>query len=144
LFLVRKWLAVASVAGVVSVAGITGLVTPVAAAAVPSVHVGVVGIATSALPNVNIKGSPAKWSPTKLTVKPKKFTKCTKSKLVWTITNKTKKTQTIFEKSGSNPKEKLGSLKSGQKGGLCAQGPKGAKATFSLKGSKSKLVVTLS
>jgi hypothetical protein len=85
----------------------------------------------------------AKWSPTKLTVKPKNFTKCTKAKVAWTITNKTKKTQTIQAKVGSK-KQTLGKLKAGQKAGLCVAGKKGAKGDFFIKGSKSKLVVTLS
>ena len=41
-------------------------------------------------------------------------------------------------------KETLGKLKAGQKAGLCVQGPKGAKGDFFIKGSKSKLVMTLS
>ena len=125
------------------VAGMTALVAPVSAAPAPSVHAAVAGITTTALPNANIKGAPPKWSPTKLTVKPKKFTKCTKAKLAWTITNKTKKTQTIQAKVGGK-KQTLGKIKAGQKAGLCISGPKGAKANFFIKGSKSKLVVTLS
>jgi hypothetical protein len=143
LFAFRRWLGLASAVGVLSVAGITGLVTPVSAAAAPSATVGMAGISTAALPNVNIKGTPAKWSPTKLTVTPKNFTTCTKAKVVWTITNKTKKGQTISAKSGSGPKTKLGTIKAGQKVGVCSKGPKGAKSTFFIKGSKSQLVVTL-
>ena len=143
MFLFRRWIGIASAVGILGVAGVTTLVTPVSAAPAPSVHAVAVGIATSALPNANIKGAPPKWSPTKLTVKPKTFTKCTKAKLAWTITNKTKKTQTIQQKVGSK-KQTLGKLKAGQKAGLCVQGPKGAKGDFFIKGSTSKLVVTLS
>jgi hypothetical protein len=63
--------------------------------------------------------------------------------VAWTITNKTKKTQTIQAKVGSK-KQTLGKLKAGQKAGLCVAGKKGAKGDFFIKGSKSKLVVTLS
>jgi hypothetical protein len=143
LFLVRHWLGLASVVGVLSVAGFIGPVTSASAAAAPSAHVGMVGIATLALPNANVKGSPPKWSPTKLRVKPHSFTKCTRAKLAWTITNRTKKAQTIQQKVGSK-KETLGKIKAGGKAGLCAQGPKGAKGLFFIKGSKSKLTVTLS
>ena len=143
LFLVRHWLGLASVVGALSVAGLAGPVTPASAAGAPSAHVGMVGIRTSALPNANIKGSPAKWSPTKLTVKPHNFTRCTKAKLAWTITNKTKKTQTILVKVGSK-KQVVGKVKAGAKAGLCAEGPKGAKGLFFIKGSRSKLTVTLS
>jgi hypothetical protein len=140
----RRWLGLASAVGVLSVGGITGLVTPVSAAAVPSATVGMVGISAAALPNVNIKGTPARWKPTRLTVRPKPYTRCTAAKVVWTITNKTKKAQTISARSGSGPKKRLGTLKAGQKGGVCSKGPKGAKSTFFIKGSKSHLVVTLS
>jgi hypothetical protein len=119
-------------------------VTPVSAAATPSATVGMTGISAAALPNVTIKGAPAKWSPTKLTVKPKSFTRCTKAKIVWTITNKTKKGQVISARAGNGPKTKLGTIKAGQKVGVCSKGPKGAKSTFFIKGSKSHLVVTLS
>ena len=143
MFLLKKWIGLASAVGILGVAGMTALVTPVSAAPAPSVHAAIAGITTSALPNANIKGSPPKWSPTKLTVKPKSFTKCTKAKVAWTITNKTKKTQTVQAKVGSK-KETLGKLKAGQKAGLCVSGPKGAKGDFFIKGSKSKLVITLS
>jgi hypothetical protein len=144
LFVFRRWLGLASAVGVLSVAGMMGAVTPVSAAATPSATVGMTGILAAALPNVNIKGAPAKWSPTKLTVKPKTFTRCTKAKEVWTITNKTKKRQTISAKAGSGPKTKLGTIKAGQKVGVCSKGPKGTKSIFFIKGSKSHLVVTLS
>ena len=45
---------------------------------------------------------------------------------------------------GGQQKQTLGKLKAGQKAGLCVEGPKGAKGDFFIKGSKSKLVVTLS
>lgn len=144
LFLFRRWLGLASAAGVLGIAGMTGLVTPVSAAAAPPATVGMVGISVAALPNASIQGAPAKWNPTKLTVGPKNFTTCTKSKVVWTITNKTKKAKTISAKSGSGPKTVLGKIKGGQKVGVCSKGPKGAKSTFFIKGSKSQLVVTLS
>jgi len=38
----------------------------------------------------------------------------------------------------------VGKIKAGTRAGLCAQGPKGAKGLFFIKGSKSKLTVTLS
>lgn len=103
-----------------------------------------VGISATALPNVTIKGSPAKWSPTKLTVTPKPYTRCTKAKEVWTITNRTKKAQTISVKSGSRPKRVLGKIGAGKKAGVCSRGQKGAKSTFFIKGSASHLVLTLS
>jgi hypothetical protein len=142
LFLVRHWLGLASVVGVLSVAGATAAVTPASAAAAPSAHVSMAGITTAALPNTNVKGSPAKWSPTKLRAKPHSFTTCTKAKLSFTITNRTKKTQTIQEKVGSK-KVPLGTIKAGFRAGVCLKGQKGAKGSFFIKGSKSKLTVTL-
>jgi hypothetical protein len=64
--------------------------------------------------------------------------------VVWTITNRTKKSHTILAKAGSGPKRKLGTIKAGQKVGVCSKGPKGAKSTFFIKGSTSHLVLTLS
>jgi hypothetical protein len=144
LFRFRRWLGLASAVGVLGAAGMTGLVTPVSAAAAPSAAVGMVGISAAALPNASIQGAPAKWKPTKLTVRPRNFTTCTRSKVVWTITNKTKNAQAISVKSGSGRKKALGKIKGGQKVGVCSKGPKGAKSTFFIKGSKSQLVVTLS
>ena len=139
----RRWLGLASAAGVLSAAGMTGFVTPVSAAAAPAATVGVVGISAAALPNVNIKGAPARWKPTALRVTPKPYTRCTRAKEVWTITNRTRKAQTILAKSGSKPKVRLGTIRAGQKVGVCSKGPKGAKSTFFIKGSTSHLVVTL-
>ena len=125
LFLFRRWLGLASAVGVLGIAGMTGLVTPVSAAAAPSATVGMVGISAAALPNVSIQGAPAKWTPTKLTVGPKNFTTCTKSKVVWTITNKTKKAQTISAKSGSGPKTTSGQDQGRPEGRRVLQGPEG-------------------
>ena len=101
------------------------------------------GVATAALPNANVKGSPARWSPTKLTVTPRNFTRCTARKIVWTITNKTARTQTIEVKTGTAPRKTLGSLSAGQRVGVCAKGPAGSRAIFIIKGSRSRLAVTL-
>jgi hypothetical protein len=144
MFVLSRWLGLASAVGVLGVAGMPGPAAQASAAAAPSASVGMTGISVAALPNVNIKGSPARWSPARLTVKPEHYTRCTTSKVVWTITNKTKKTQTISAKSGSHPKRVLGKIKPGHKSGVCSRGPKGAKSTFFIKGSRSHLVVTLS
>jgi hypothetical protein len=144
LFSLRKWFGLASAVGILSTVGLSGFMTPASAASLPSATVGMVSVTTAALPNVNIAGVPAKWSPTKLTVTPKPYTTCTKAKTVWTITNKTKKTQVLSYKVGTGAKKALGSLKAGVKAGLCSKGPAGTKETFFIMGSKSTLALTLS
>ena len=100
---------------------------------------------TAALPNVNIAGVPAKWSPTKLTVTPKPYTTCTKAKTSWTITNKMRKHRFSPNKVGTGAKKALvNGLKAGVKAGLCSKGPAGTKETFFIMGSKSTLALTLS
>jgi hypothetical protein len=138
---IRNSLGRASAIGVLAAATMAGFMAP-ALAAPAAVHL--TAAAPAALPNVNVQGSPAKWSPAKLTVKPKSFTECTTAKEVWTISNKTKKSQTNSYKVGSGKKTTLGTLTAGEKAGVCAQGKAGTKETFSLASSKSTLTLTLS
>jgi hypothetical protein len=141
---ITKRLALTSAAGALALAGIAGFMAPASAAQLPAAGTGLTAATLAAKPNVNIQGKPAAWKPTKLSVKPKPFTTCTTSKVVWTITNKTKKAQTISYKVGSGPKSPLGTLAAGQKAGICSKGTAGTKESFYLKGSKSVLHLTLS
>ncbi len=134
----------ASTVGILTVASVAGFMTPASAAPVSSGTVGLARVATATLPNVNIQGAPAAWHPASLKVTPKSYTKCTAAKEVWTISNKTKKSQTISFKLGSAKKKELGKLAAGTKAGVCSKGPAGTKFTFSIKGSKSTLTLTLS
>jgi hypothetical protein len=136
-----KRLGVASVVGLIGLAGMT---VPATAAPAARTGVAMVGIPAKTLPNVNIKGSPAVWKPTSLSIKPKKFVTCTAKFEVWTITNKTKKTQTVSYSVGSSTKKtKLGKLTAGEVGSICTEGPAKSKQHFYIKGSKSTLTVTL-
>ena len=143
MFSLTRWLGVASAVSVLGAGSVAGLTVPAAAAAAPSAAAGLTHISTAALPNANIAGTPAKWSPAKLSVTPKNFTTCTKAKTVWTISNKTKKGQTISFKVGSGKKTTLGTLPAGKKAGVCSKGAKGTVETFFIKGSKSTLKLTL-
>ena len=141
MFSLKKWLGLASAASFLGAAGVAGLVAPASAAHAPPAT-SMIGVA-AAKPNVNISGSPAKWSPTRLSVVPKNFTTCTASKVVWTISNKTSKGQTISVKVGTGPKRLLGTIKARTKVGVCSKGPAGTKETYSIKGSTSTLKLTL-
>jgi len=143
LFSVKKLLGLASAAGILGAVGLAGLTAPALAAPAPAARTGMVAVGTAALPNTNIQGAPAKWSPTKLSVTPKNFTTCTAAKVVWTITNKTAKAQTISFKVGSGAKHPLGTVAAKTKAGVCSRGAKGTVETFFIKGSASTMKLTL-
>jgi hypothetical protein len=139
---IRNPLTRAAAAGAIALGAAAGFAAPASASALPAaVHLSAAATA-AAKPNTTISGSPAKWSPAKLTAPPVKGT-CSKTNYSFTVTNKTKKTQTIQYKSGA-AKKTLGTVKAGVKAGVCARGSKGAKSDLYLKGSKSVLAVTLS
>ena len=142
---IKNPLARAITVGVLTLGTMAAVIAPASAASTASgtVGAGLAGVAVASKPNVNIKGAPAAWSPTKLTVTPKNFTTCTASKVVWTITNQTKKPAVISWRVGTGPKMALGTLSAGQKGGICSKGPAGTKESFSIKGSTSVLHLTL-
>lgn len=125
------------------VTAVAGSVAPASAAQVAAPHMTVTAVAVAAKPNTSIKGSPAKWNPAKLTVKPITGT-CSFKNYSFTMTNQTKKSQTILYKTGSKPKKTLGTLKKGEQARLCGKGAKGSKTKFFIKGAKSVLTVTLS
>jgi hypothetical protein len=138
-------LARALTVGVLALGTMAGVIAPASAASTASgsAGAGLARVTVAAKPNVNIKGAPAAWSPAKLTVTPKPFTTCTAAKVVWTITNRTKKPAVISWRVGTGPKMLLGTLPAGQKAGVCSKGPAGTKESFSIKGSKSVLHLTL-
>ena len=142
LIAIRNQLIRAAAVGAIGVTAVAGFVAP-ASAATAGVHVSTAGVHVAVRgPNTNIQGSPAKWSPTKLTGPPVSGT-CSKTNYTFSITNKTKTTKTILYKTGTT-KKKLGTVAAGVKKGVCGSGPKGAKAKFYIKGSTSVLTVTLS
>jgi hypothetical protein len=118
--------------------------TPVSAAqTTTTVRVAAAAWAAATGPSTNIKGSPAKWHPAKLTAPPVIGT-CSAGNYSFSIDNKTKKAQTIQYKTGSSAKKTLGTVKAGATEGICGSGSKGASAKFYIKGAKSVLTVTLS
>lgn len=134
----------AAAVAALGVTAVAGSVAPASAAQVAAPHLTAATAETvAAKPNTNIKGSPAKWNPAKLTVKPITGT-CSFKNYSFTMTNQTKKSQTILYKTGSNPKKTLGTLKKGEQARLCGKGAKGSKTKFFIKGAKSVLTVTLS
>ncbi|HEX4060268.1 MAG TPA: hypothetical protein VHY58_04520 [Streptosporangiaceae bacterium] len=129
--------------GALGVAALAGFIAPASAAqAAPAAAHMSAAVAAKAKPNTNIQGTPAKWSPTKLTAAPTKGT-CSGTNFSFSITNKTKKSQVIQEKV-SGKKKSLGTLKASQKAGICLTGAKGAKGMLYIKGSTSVLTITLS
>jgi hypothetical protein len=142
---IKNHLVRAAAVGTLGMTAVAGFVAPASAAQVRGLHLGSAGAAVAATPNTDIKGSPAKWDPTKLTVASHKGTKCTSKLVSFTITNKTKKSQAIQEKTSSGTKETIGTVKASAKVGICVLGAsKGAKGDLYIKGSKSILTITVS
>ena len=139
---IRNQLVRAAAVGALGMTAMAGFIAPASAAQATAAAAHMTGVAPAAKPNTNIEGSPAKWAPAKLTAAPVKGT-CSGTNYSFSVDNKTKKSQVIQYKSGSS-KKTLGTLKKGEKAGICATGAKGAKGTFYIKGSKSVLTVTLS
>jgi hypothetical protein len=132
----------AGTAGAVALGAAAVFAAPASASVTPAaVHMGAQAVA-AAKPNTDIEGTSAKWDPTKLTAAPITGT-CSKTNYSFTITNKTKKSQTVQYKSGTT-KKTLGTLKAGEEAGICATGSKGGKSDLYLKGSSSVLTITLS
>lgn len=140
---ITKRLGRTAAVGALALAGIAGSLAPASAAQVSAARTSLTGAALAALPNANIQGLPAVWKPTSLSVTPKPFTTCTSAKVVWTITNKTKKAQTISYKVGAGATKPLGTLAAGHKAGVCSKGAAGTKESLFIKGSKSILHLTL-
>ena len=137
---IKNQLIRAAAVGAVAAAAMAGVVAPASASA--GMHVTAVTRVAVKGPNTNITGSPAKWMPTKLTGPPITG-KCTAKNFTVSMTNKTKKTQSIQVNTGMG-KMPFAKIPAGKAIAACGSGPKGAKATFSITGSKSLLTVTLS
>jgi hypothetical protein len=139
---IRSQLVRAAAVSALGVTAMAGFIAPASASQLAVAGARMAGPAVAAKPNTNIEGSPAKWVPAKLTAAPIKGS-CTKTNYSFSIDNKTTKAQTVQYKSGTT-KKTLGTLKAGQKAGVCATGAKGSKGTFYIKGASSVLTVTLS
>jgi hypothetical protein len=140
---IRNSLGRVSAVGVIAMAAAAGFVAPASAAQVTGVSARLAAVSPAATgPNTTISGSPAKWSPTKLTGPPVTGT-CSATNYTFSITNKEKVSETIQYKAGTT-KKKLGVVAASTKVAICGSGAKGSKATFYIKGSKSVLTVTLS
>jgi hypothetical protein len=138
---IRNQIVRAVIPGAISVAAVAAFITPASAAQTGGIHLAAAAHATATAPNTNIEGSPAKWDPTKITAKPSTGSKCTTADISFSITNKTKKSQTVQDGS---PKQTLATLKAGAKEGICVTGSKGSTGDLYIKGSKSVLTITLS
>ncbi len=137
---IKNQLIRAAAVGAVAAAAIAGVVAPASASA--GMHVAAVTRVAVKGPNTNITGSPAKWMPTKLTGPPITG-KCTATNFTVSMTNKTKKAQSIQVNTGTG-KMPFTKIPAGKAVAVCGKGPKGAKAMFFITGSKSVLTVTLS
>jgi hypothetical protein len=141
----RSHLVRAAAIGALGVVTVVGFVAPASAATTGGVHATAAGVHVAAKgPNTDITGSPAKWDPTKLTVKPVTSAKCSTTNYSFSVSNVTTKTQAVQEKTSTGKKKTLFTLKSKTAEAVCATGPKGASGDLYIKGSKSVLTVTLS
>ena len=127
--------------GALSMAAMAGFMAPAWAAQQPAVHLAATAHPATTGPNTDIVKGP-KWDPIKLSVPPVTGT-CTSTNYSFSIDNMTKKAQTILYKTGTSPKQTLGTVKAHTKEGICASGSKGASAKFFIKGATSILTVTL-
>lgn len=139
---IRNQLVRAAAVSALGVTAMAAFIAPASASQVAATATHMTGAAPAAKPNTNIQGSPATWSPAKLTAPPATGT-CSATNYSFTITNKTTKTQTIQIKSGS-AKKTVGKLAAGKNGPICLTGKKGESGSFYLVGSTSVLSVTLS
>jgi hypothetical protein len=120
---------VGAAVGALGVAAMAGFVAPVSAAQAATAHPAAKG------PHTNITGSPAKFVPNKLTVKPVTG-KCSATNNSFSGTNKTTKSQTVLGPGGPT------TLKPGQTKYACV--PKSAAGhTFKAKLKSSGAVLTI-
>jgi hypothetical protein len=126
---IKSQLAGAAV-GALGVAAMAGFVAPISAAQAATAHPAAKG------PHTNITGSPAKFVPNKLTVKPVTG-KCSATNNSFSGTNKTAKSQTVLVKGMAST-----TLKPGQTKYACV--PKSAAGhTFKAKLKSSGAVLTI-
>ena len=136
---IKNQLIRAAAVGAVGVAAMAGFMAP-ASASTAGVHAAAAGAHIAITrPNVNIQGSPAKWSPTKVTAPPATG-KCTLKNFSFSMTNKTKKSQSILINPGTG-KVPFASIPVGK--ALLVCGPAHAKAKFFIKGSTSVLSASI-
>ncbi len=135
-----------AIASLVGVAGLALGVIPAAAdtpgASFDSTPASTAPVTPLVLPNVNIgqkTGFPPAYHPHALTVAPKGYTTCTAARAVFTVSNRTTATQTMTQAG-----KVFATIPTKEGVDVCAKGPAGATAVFGLKGSKSKLTITLS
>ncbi len=117
---------------------------PASAASTTGASFHIVAIA-SALPNTNVSGTPAKFSPTSNKVKSKTYNgNCNSPSLyVFTISNLESRTVVFKASINGGKAQPFGSLPAHTKAGVCEQGPSGTYFTYSIKGSTSKFKSTL-
>lgn len=101
---IKSQLVGAVTAGALGVATMAGFIAPISAAQAATAHV------TAKGPHTNITGSPAKFVPNKLTVKPVTG-KCSATNNSFSGTNKTTKSQTVLVKGRAPTTFKPGQTK---------------------------------
>jgi len=119
-----------------------GFIAP-ASAATAGVHTSVAGAHIAAKgPNTNIQGSPAIWKPSKLTVKSVAAARCSASNYSFSVTNTTKVTQAVQEKTATG-KKTVFTLKPKAAEAVCVSGKAGASGKLYIKSSGKTLTVTI-
>jgi hypothetical protein len=136
---IKNQLARAAAVGALGVLTMAGYEAP-ASASTAGMHATAAGARVAITrPNVNIQGSPAKWSPTKVTAPPTKG-RCTAKNFSFSMRNKTATTKSILINTGSGKKP---FAKIQAKKAIVVCGPAHSKAKFFIKGSKSVLSATI-
>jgi hypothetical protein len=139
---IRTHLVRAAAVGALGVTALAGFVAP-ASAATAGVHASVAGVGVAAKgPNTNIAGSPAAWKPAKLKVKSIAAAKCTKTNYSLSVTNTTKASQAVQEKTSSG-KKTVFTLKPKGAEIVCVSGKAGASGKLYLKSSGKSLTITI-
>jgi hypothetical protein len=139
---IKTNLARAAAVGTLGMTAAAGFVAP-ASAATAGWHATTAGprVATTG-PNTDIAGSPAVWKPNKLTVKSVSSAKCSTSNYSFSVTNTTKVSQAVQEKT-STGKKTVFTLKPKAKEAVCVSGPAGASGKLFIKSSGKALTITI-
>lgn len=116
---------------------------PASAASTTGASFHMVAIA-STLPNTNVSGTPATFSPKSNKVNPITYgNSCTAPDEVFTISNLESKAETFKASINGGKAQPFGTLPAHMKAGVCEEGPAGTVFTYSIKGSTSKFKSTL-
>jgi fatty acid/phospholipid biosynthesis enzyme len=144
LFAIKDQFIRVAAVGALGVVALAGFAAP-ASAVTAGVHASVAGTHVAAKgPNTDIEGSPAAFKPAKLSVKSVASGKCSSTNYSFSVSNDTKASQAVQEKTSAGKKKTLFTLKPKTAEGVCVSGSSGASGKLYLKSSGKALTVTIS